>query len=173
MSDITICETIADNDTRSDSVSETSDSVSDNNTEITETTNELYTLIRSIREDVSTLLDYPEDTQIILIHIADKLHELDVKGTVTGNGIYINLSVIPINKLTIISSFLKGCIFYYKNKVSPPRHYTTPIEDTPQKTTIRPVAKIIRAPKKEKATVSESATSLLKVSNKSVRIKGV
>lgn len=130
------------------------------------------TLIRSIREDVSTLLDYPEDTQIILIHIADKLHELDIKGTVTGNGIYINLSVIPMNKLLIMSSFLKGCIFYYKNKVSPPRVSLAPIEDTTPKTAPRPVAKVARAPKKEKIVMSEAAASLLKVSNKSVRMKG-
>lgn len=139
-------------------------------------------LVSCAFESMARLLECTEDRQVVMIHIANKIHELGIPGTSNANGIFIDLNNISMDQLVSITDFLKICVNYQKQQTTyTPRSDTPtcppPAKDVQKKDTLnsgkggtRSVS-TARGPRKEKPLMSDSAASLLKASLKSVRTK--
>lgn len=123
---------------------------------------------------MARLLECTEDRQIIMIHIANKIHELKITGTENSNGIFIDLVNISMEQLIGITDFLKICVNYHQKRerldTSRPIKKETNTKDPPKKEN-KQRQTTTRTNRKEKPVMSESAASLLKASLKSIRAK--
>lgn len=137
-------------------------------------------LVISAFESMARLLECAEDRQVAMIHIANKIHELDIPETSNGNGIFIDLKHISMEQLKGITDFLKICVNYHQqHQKTPHQRVKTDIDSGSPQTTEVVITKkkkekiniLPRGNRKEKPVMSDTAASLLKASLKSVRAK--